>query len=119
MKHIVVVARNKDISYVMAKALGKGYKISTVPSLKDFYRRFTDEKPDLILFDISPPYQEALEKCRRVKKDPLTKDVPLIAIFTAIWEREKRRVFESTRADYLLNKPFSIKEFREAVHSWV
>jgi CheY-like chemotaxis protein len=118
MKDIVVVTRNEDISHVMARALGEDYNISTIVSLEDLYPRLKNKKPSLILFDISPPYDEALKKCRRLKEDPQTKNIPLIAIFTAVWERERREVFESTRADHLLKKPFSIKEFREAVYSW-
>jgi DNA-binding response OmpR family regulator len=101
----------------MVRALGEDYKVSTVLSLRDFYQE-TVNKPRLIIYDISPPCSKDMKNCRRLKKHPLTKDIPLIAISATTWEKEKREIFECTGAEYVLTKPFSIDEFRNAVYSW-
>jgi CheY-like chemotaxis protein len=117
MKNIVVLTRNGDVPHVLARALGEGYRVAAASSLKDLEKK--RKKPELIIFDISPPFEGSMQDCRRLKKNPRTRDIPVIALFTAAWEREKQKVFESTGAEYVLAKPFSIAEFREAVYSWV
>lgn len=118
MKTIVVLTRDEDISSVMARALGREYKVSAVKSLEDLYKGCA-KKPELIIYDISPPCEKAMENCRKLKNHPLTKDVPLIAISSIPWEKDRKKVFESTGAEHVLGKPFSIAEFRGAVYSWV
>lgn len=118
MKNIAVLTRNKDFCSVMERALGKDYRVAAVHSVDDFYEGRV-EKPRLIIYDISPPCERAMKRCRRLKKHPSTRDVPVIAVSDAPWERERRQVFERTGAEHVLSKPFSISEFREAVYSWV
>jgi CheY-like chemotaxis protein len=40
----------------------------------------TTERPDLILMDISLPVMDGLEATRRVKTDPATRSIPVIAL---------------------------------------
>jgi len=120
MESILIVTRSDDISRVLSRALEKdGYGVIIVQAVEDFLIKYPGTKPRLIVFDISPPYSETLEECRRIKMNPEMRDVPLITLFTAIWQREKREAFEHTCADSFLNKPFSLKEFRKTVYSWV
>ncbi len=117
MKKIVVVTHSGDVPKVLARALGGEYTVVRASSLKDMDEKET--APRLIVYDISPPFERAMKDCRRLKKNPKTRDIPVIALSTAAWERERRKIFHSTRAEYVLTKPFSIAEFREAVYSWV
>jgi len=118
VKNIVVLTQDKDIYSVMARALGKDYEVSAVPSVRDLYEGRV-KKPKLIIYDLSFPCDKAMANCRRLKKLPLTRDVPIIAVSPIPWEKERRKVFKCTGAEHVLNKPFSIAEFREAVYSWV
>lgn len=120
MEDIVIVTRSDDISRVLSRVLEKdGYGVTIVQTVEDFLIKYRGKKPRLIVFDISPPYSETLKDCRRIKMDPNTGDVPLITLFSAVWQRDKREVFKHTCADSFLNKPFSLKEFRKTVYSWV
>jgi CheY-like chemotaxis protein len=120
MEDIVIVTRSDDISRVLSRVLEKdGYGVTIAQTVEDFLIKYRGKKPRLIIFDISPPYSETLKECRRIKMDPNTRDVPLITLFSAVWQRDKREVFKNTCADSFLNKPFSLKEFRKTVYSWV
>jgi two-component system cell cycle response regulator DivK len=51
----------------------------------------TSTRPDLILMDLSLPIIDGREATRRIKADPATADIPVIALtaHTMVEEREK------------------------------
>lgn len=62
--------------------------------------------PDLILLDVMMPDMDGYEVCRRMKSDPLLKDIPIIFI-TAMTQNESETTgFELGAVDYI-SKPVS------------
>ena len=51
----------------------------------------TSEKPDLILMDMSLPVLDGWEATRRVKADPVTKNIPLIALTAHALAEDKEK----------------------------
>lgn len=67
------------------------------------------KQPDLILLDIMMPGMDGFEVCRRLKKDELTREIPILFI-TALAETEnKLKGFALGGEDYI-TKPFSKEE---------
>jgi putative two-component system response regulator len=64
------------------------------------------QQPDLILLDIMMPGLSGYDVCRKLKEDPLTKDIPVIFLtaMTSIADEEKG--FELGAVDYI-TKPIS------------
>jgi two-component system phosphate regulon response regulator PhoB len=68
-----------------------------------------ERKPDLVLLDWMLPYVSGIEICRRIRRNPDTRDVPII-ILTARGEEDDRiRGLEAGADDYVV-KPFSPSE---------
>jgi two-component system, OmpR family, phosphate regulon response regulator PhoB len=68
-----------------------------------------ERKPDLVLLDWMLPYVSGIEICRRIRRNPETRDVPII-ILTARGEEDDRiRGLEAGADDYVV-KPFSPSE---------
>ncbi|MGC8730944.1 MAG: phosphate regulon transcriptional regulator PhoB, partial [Halothiobacillaceae bacterium] len=65
--------------------------------------------PDLILLDWMLPGASGLELARRLKKDELTRDVPIIML-TARGEEEDKVTGLEAGADDYITKPFSPRE---------
>lgn len=64
------------------------------------------ERPDLVLLDVAMPEMDGFEVCRRLKADPVTKDVVVVMLTVLAQEADRKRGLEAG-ADAYLTKPFS------------
>lgn len=62
------------------------------------------EKPDMAIIDIMMPDLSGYEVCTILRKDPQTKDIPLL-ILTALSQHEYRKRAEESGADGFVTKP--------------
>ena len=89
----------------------------------------SESPPDLILLDIIMPGMDGYEVCKRLKADPLTKDIPIIFLSANTGIEDIVRGFELGGVDYI-TKPFyktevqararthlALKEMRENLHA--
>ncbi len=75
------------------------------------------EIPDVILLDVMMPELDGYETCKRLKANPLTKDIPVIFLTARVQEKEIKKGLEMGAIGYL-TKPFdpmTIKDELEAV----
>jgi CheY-like chemotaxis protein len=68
-----------------------------------------EEKPDLILLDVMIPKINGIEVCRALKKDPRTKDIPIIMLTVMNQVKDLEAAFAAGANDYL-NKPFQFAQ---------
>lgn len=66
-------------------------------------------RPDLIILDIMMPVMDGYEACSILKKDPETRNIPII-IVTALHDREARLKGLSVSANDFLSKPIDLTE---------
>lgn len=74
--------------------------------------------PDLILLDVMMPEMDGFETCTELKKDELTKDIPVIFLTAKIETENVIKGFEIGAADYVL-KPFNSEELLARVRTHV
>lgn len=65
--------------------------------------------PDLILLDVRMPGIDGFEACRRLKANPLTRDIPLIFMTALAEASDKLEGFDVGAVDYI-TKPFQVPE---------
>lgn len=70
---------------------------------------FENELPALVIIDWMLPGMQGTELAKRLRDDPLTKEIPLIMLTAKGEEADKLRGFDSGFDDYI-TKPFSPKE---------
>jgi len=68
-----------------------GFAAITVSNGVDGVEKASGEKPDLILMDIIMPGMDGREATRRIRINPETKDIPILAITSLFRESEIRQ----------------------------
>ncbi len=63
-------------------------------------------KPDLIILDWMLPQVSGIEVCRRLRRQPGTKDIPIIMVTARVEEQDQVRGLDTGADDYI-TKPFS------------
>lgn len=91
---------------VLARALKEDYHVKVATTgAKALEIATTQEPPDLIMLDIMMPVMDGYEVCKKLKNNPLTKDIPVIFI-TAKSEMEDEMLGLNLGAVDYITKPF-------------
>ncbi|MEW5972625.1 MAG: phosphate regulon transcriptional regulator PhoB [Pseudomonadota bacterium] len=114
-KTILIVEDEKPIREMVSFALGRaGYSLVEAGDIAEAFECLARQVPDLILLDWMLPGASGLELARRLKKDELTRDVPIIML-TARGEEEDKVTGLEAGADDYITKPFSPRELQARI----
>jgi two-component system, OmpR family, phosphate regulon response regulator PhoB len=109
-KRILVVEDEGAIREMVAFALGRaGFEVVEAADVEAARLKVADQLPDLIILDWMLPEMSGLEYARMLKRDELTRGLPIIMLTARSEEDDKVRGFESGVDDYV-TKPFSSRE---------
>ena len=87
-----------------------GFEAIGIQEGKELFRCLEKELPDLILLDIMLPGQDGYSILEKLKKEPKTRDIPVIMVTAKEAEYDKVRGLDSGADDYI-TKPFGMMEF--------
>lgn len=93
-----------------------GYRVLTAADTQEAHLLIVDEAPDLILLDWMLPGTSGIEFARRLKRDNLTQDIPII-LLTAKGEEENKVQGLDAGADDYVTKPFSTRELASRIRA--
>ncbi|MBD2859149.1 phosphate regulon transcriptional regulator PhoB [Spongiibacter sp. KMU-158] len=114
---ILIVDDEVAISDMLAMALGaEGYEILTANNAQKAHAIILDQRPDLVLLDWMMPGTSGLELLLRLRKDELTKTLPVIML-TAKAEEESTITGLDAGADDYIRKPFSQRELLSRINA--
>ena len=108
MKKILIADDCPEVVELVRVILeGENYKIIDASNGKETLEKTKLEKPDLVLLDIVMPKMDGFEVCSKLKKDPQTKEIPIIMLTGKGQEADKEKSREVGASDYI-TKPFSL-----------
>jgi two-component system phosphate regulon response regulator PhoB len=87
----------------------EGFRISEAADGEEALLRAKEEKPDLVILDWMLPLLSGIEVCRRLRRAPESRTVPIIMLTARGEEADKVRGLDCGADDYL-TKPFSPAE---------
>ena len=93
-------------SFALSRA---GYKVTEAADVNEAQAHLSDHLPDLLLVDWMLPDISGIEFIRRLKRDAVTRDLPVIMLTARTEEGDKVRGLETGVDDYV-TKPFSTRE---------
>lgn len=108
--HVVVVDDvNSNLDFIADVLQAEEIDIKVAVNGKEALEVIRKHLPDLILLDIAMPELDGYEVCKELKKDTLTRDIPVIFLTAKILQEDIVKGFEVGAVDYIV-KPFNIKE---------
>lgn len=114
---ILYVEDNEDNVYVIQQRLGRaGYTIVTAPDGEQGIAAALQEKPDLILMDLSLPVLDGWEATRRLKAMPETSSIPIIALSAHAMAGDREKALKAGCDDYD-TKPIELARLRSKILS--
>ncbi len=95
-----------------------GFNVVTAGNGSEALTKVTAPVPDLIITDLVMPEMSGLEFCRKLKKNPETAEIPVVACTTKDRDMDKKWAKKQGVVGYLV-KPFSKEEMINTVLSSV
>ena len=111
-KQISVLAVDDEsaIREMIRFALGKsGMTVECAASGQEALEKISEQTPDILLLDWMMPNMSGPQLTRRLRKDPLTENIPIIMLTARVSEDDKVNGLNAGADDYII-KPFSPRE---------
>ncbi len=89
MKVLVVDDNAMNLKLARLLVAQEGYDVTTVSDAHSALDEIGRDQPDLILLDIQMPDMDGLELTRRLKRDPQTADIPVVAVTASVMQRDE------------------------------
>ncbi|MCX6361192.1 MAG: response regulator [Armatimonadetes bacterium] len=86
-----------------------GYEVVTAYDGREALEKVASESPDLIVLDVMMPYMDGFEVLETLKKNPETRDTPVIMLTAKAQDADVFRGWQSG-VDCYLTKPFNPME---------
>jgi two-component system phosphate regulon response regulator PhoB len=109
-KRILIIEDEQPIREMICFALeNAGFEIQEAADARQAQVMIAEALPDLILLDWMLPGVSGIDYARRLKKEDLTREIPIIMLTARTEEEDKVQGLESGADDYV-TKPFSPRE---------
>lgn len=86
-----------------------GYQVVTAYDGKEALEKVASEKPDLVVLDVMMPYMDGFEVLQQLRKNPETRELPVIMLTAKAQDTDVFRGYTSG-VDLYLTKPFNPME---------
>ncbi|MES2772038.1 MAG: diguanylate cyclase [Pseudomonadota bacterium] len=103
---------------ILYQIFSEDYQVFMATSGEQALALSVDRQPDLILLDVVMPNMDGYEICHRLKKDPLTCDIPVIFVTAYNDEVSEMRGLDVGAVDFI-SKPINAKIVRARVKAHV
>ena len=114
-ERILLAEDNVDLAELTQKGLEfLGYDVRIARDGLEAVEITTSEPPDLIIMDIRLPKMHGLEAVSRIRQNPKTKDIPILAATASAMPGDREKCLARGCDDYIA-KPFTYKELEAVI----
>ncbi|MDX1625105.1 MAG: phosphate regulon transcriptional regulator PhoB [Wenzhouxiangellaceae bacterium] len=111
MERTILVVEDDDailelVTFNLSRA---GYRVVQARSCQEARVEVAEQRPDLVILDWMLPDTSGVEFARSLRRDDLTREIPVIMLTARSTEEDKIRGLDSGVDDYV-TKPFSARE---------
>ena len=119
MSVILIVEDNEKNMILMCDVLQfKGYQTLEAATGTEGLRLAREALPDLVLMDIQLPDIDGITAFERLRADPQTQKIPVIAVSASAMPDDQQRIIASG-FDAYITKPINVKSFIGTVERFI
>ncbi len=108
---ILVVDDNPvNLKLVCALLRSNGYGVSTARNANEALAVLSNEHPNLILMDVQLPDMDGLSLTQRLKADPATRDIVIVALTAYVMKGDEQKARQAG-CDGYIPKPIETRTF--------
>ena len=96
----------------------EGYDVEVATTAAQASRLIIERGPDLILMDVQLPGEDGLSFTRRLKADPLTAGIPIVAVTALVTSGDRERTI-AAGCDGYLAKPVDTRTFASDIRRFL
>jgi two-component system cell cycle response regulator DivK len=113
---LVLIVEDNDKNRKLARDVlqVKGYQTVDTDNAEEGIRLARERGPALILMDLHLPGIDGIEALERLRSDPGTKSIPVIAVTASAMTEDNQKII-AAGFDGLQTKPIHVKEFLRVV----
>jgi two-component system, cell cycle response regulator DivK len=111
---LVVEDNDKNRKLVRDVLTFKGYEIIEAETGEEGVRLAQERRPSLVLMDIRLPGIDGIEALRRLRAEPATQGIPIMAMTASVMTVDRQRITDAG-FDAYQSKPIKVKDFVAAV----
>jgi two-component system cell cycle response regulator DivK len=112
---ILLVEDNDNNRLLIRDVLrASGYRLVEAGNAEDGLRMAAEQQPALILMDIQLPGMNGIEALQRLRADPATRAIPVIAVTASAMTQDRRQIMAAGFDGYQA-KPINVKGFLQTV----
>jgi CheY-like chemotaxis protein len=117
MPRILVVEDNEWSRDIIARRLSRrGYQVICAADGRRGIAMAHDQSPDLILMDMSLPEIDGWDAVRRLKADPATRAIPIVALTAHAMASDRKKAIDAGCDDYY-TKPVDFESLVRAMEA--
>jgi CheY-like chemotaxis protein len=118
-KAILIVDDNpQNLKLARVVLASEGFDVRTASSAEDALQLLRTMTPRLILMDLQLPGMDGLELTRRLKADPATRQIRVIAVTAYAMKGDDEKAF-AAGCDGYITKPIDIERLAAVVSSYL
>jgi two-component system cell cycle response regulator DivK len=119
MANILLVEDNEMNRDMLSRRLErKGFIVTIAVDGQEGVDKATTEKPDLVLMDMSLPKIDGWEATRRLKNNPHTAHIPVIALTAHAMAEDRQKALDAGCNDYD-TKPIELDRLLEKIQALI
>jgi len=114
---LIVDDNEKNVKLARDVLRFAGFRTLEAGTAGDGISLAAEHLPDVILMDIRLPDMDGMTAVRKLKDDPRTAGIPVVAVTSFAMKGDRER-FLAERFDGYLEKPISVRDFPDQIQSF-
>ena len=108
----ILLVEDNPVNRRLAEFLlrSQGYQVRAATNAQEAFDTIKAERPDLILMDVQLPGMDGLEATKKLKEEPTTRDIPVVAVTSYAMKGDREKALAAGCAGYI-TKPIDKDTF--------